>query len=447
MKPVPLYPRARVLALFFCLTATTIFAADPAALEKKVDELSQEIALLKQQVEQLKAAQAPTAVAAAATAAPVQPANSGSATAPAVATSEKTETQIGGYGEAVFSAFRHDSSRNVADLRRLVLLVGHRFNDQLTFNSEIEWEHAVASNEDKGESEIEQAFLDYHLPAGPTIRGGLFLIPLGLLNENHEPPVFYGVNRNEVETRIIPTTWREGGFAVRGNTESGLDYEFGITTGFNTTKFDDPGAPLAASHQELQLAHAHDPSFHGALNYRGISGLLLGTGVFTGNSTHANATFKEDSTNPDFAGAKARVTLWDAHARWQPGRWDLSALYAAGSIGDAAQMDATIAAYNEATGNERPWLPSRFNGWYLQAAYKAWESGDRSLSPFVRYEFFDTQAKMPGGFARDPANRDYVFTSGFSFHLHPQVVLKADYQKYQDNPDNDRFNLGLGFMY
>ncbi len=426
-----------------CVLCTPTFAADNAALEKRIDELSQELAALKLQVQQQ--GDSHPATVSVKTAGETKTVTDVSSTA--VPAPETKDTTIGGYGEITYSAYRQDSSRNVADLRRLVLLVGHRFSDQLSFNSEIEWEHAVTSNEDKGESEIEQAFLDYRFASGPTIRGGLFLIPLGLLNENHEPPVFYGVNRNEVETRIIPTTWREGGVNVHGATEFDLDYNVGLTTGFDTTKFDDPAAPLAASHQELQLARARDLSLYGAVNYRGVLGLTLGAGVFSGNSTHGNAAFKADPTTPDLGSAKGRVTLSETHARWQPGRWDLEALYAAGSIGDAARIDTALQGFNQTTGSDRPYLPRRFEGWYLQAAYKAWEAGDLSLSPFMRYEFFDTQATMPAGFDRDPANRDHVFTAGLTFRLHPQVVIKADYQKYQDNSLSDRYNLGLGFMY
>ncbi len=432
------------LTVLTCVFSLPMFAADNAALEKRIDELTRELAALKLQVQQQAESRQ--------LAAPVKTTGetktatdiSSAAAAPAP---EAKDTTIGGYGEITYTGYRTDSSRNQADLRRLVLLFGHRFSDQLSFNSEIEWEHAVTSSSDKGESEIEQAFLDYRFTSGPTIRGGLFLIPLGLLNENHEPPVFYGVNRNEVETRIIPTTWREGGVSVHGATEFGLDYNVGLTTGFDTTKFDDPATPLAASHQELQLARARDLSLYGAVNYRGVLGLTLGAGVFSGNSTHGNAAFKADPTTPDFGSAKGRVTLWETHARWQPGRWDIEALYAAGSIGDAARIDTALQDFNQTTGSDRPYLPSRLEGWYLQAAYKAWAQGDLSLAPFVRYEFFDTQAGMPAGFASDPANRDHVFTAGLSFWLDPQVVIKADYQKYQDNSLNDRYNLGLGFMY
>jgi len=441
MNTPRLFRRLR-LATLAGLLAGPLFAADTAELEKRIDDLSRELAALKQLVQQQTAAKPGGEANRAAT--PEPAARPEPVTAPEP---EPRDTTIGGYGEITYTGYQHDASRNEADLRRIVLLVGHRFNDQLSFNSEIEWEHAVTSEDDRGESEIEQAFLDYRFASGPTIRAGLFLMPLGLLNENHEPPVFYGVNRNEVETRIIPTTWREGGIGLHGATQAGLEYNFGLTTGFDTTKFDDSGAPLAASHQELQLAKAHDLALYGALNYRGIPGLVLGTGVFTGNSTQDNAAFKADPATPDFGSAKGRVTLWDVHGRWQPGRWDFEALYSSGTIGDAGQMDAALLNFNTVTGSDRPYLPSRFDGWYVQAARKIWEEGDLSLAPFARYEYFDTQAAMPLGFDRDPANRDHVFTAGVTFRVHPQVVLKADFQKFQANPLNDRYNLGLGFMY
>ena len=164
----------QVIMMIAGLFSSPIFAADNAELERRIDQLSQELASLKLQFQQQKEQSQPTVAAKpSADTKPVTTTRLADSTVP-----EIKDTTIGGYGEITYSAFRKDSSRNVADLRRLVLLVGHRFNDQLSFNSEIEWEHAVTSSTDKGESEIEQAFLDYHLASGPTIRAGLFLIPL-----------------------------------------------------------------------------------------------------------------------------------------------------------------------------------------------------------------------------------------------------------------------------
>ncbi|WP_267225622.1 hypothetical protein [Dyella silvae] len=366
---------------------------------------------------------------------------------PASAGGTKSDTSFGGYGEINYNNYVHDGSRTQADLRRFVVLLSHQFSDRLSFNSEMEWEHAVTSASDQGESEIEQAFLNYQIASGVNLKTGLFLMPFGFINQAHEPPMFYGVERNEVETRIIPSTWREGGIGLWGNTNAGLAWDVGVTTGFDIAKFDNPSAPLQSVHQELQLAKAHDLSVYGALNYQGVPGWTIGGGVFTGNSTHANADYKANPDNPDLSGVQGRVTLWDVHTRWQRNGWDLEALYTRGTIGDAAKIDASIQAFNNANQATRAYVPGAFYGWLLQAAYTVWEHGDMSLTPFVRYERFNTQSHMPAGFAADPANADHVATAGLTFSPYPQVVCKADYQKYQANHKNDRFNLGLGYMF
>ncbi|GAC1378392.1 MAG: FlxA-like family protein [Aquirhabdus sp.] len=364
-----------------------------------------------------------------------------------VARATASDTTIGGYGEIGYNNYRKDGSRDQADLKRFVLFFGHRFNDQLSFNSEVEWEHAVTSATDKGETEIEQAYLNYQVRPNINIKAGLFLMPFGFINESHEPPVFYGVERNEVETRIIPSTWREGGLGVNGSTEMGLDWNVGITTGFDVAKFDDASSPLHASHQELQLAKAHDLAYYGAVNYRGILGLTVGGALFTGNSIQANADFKADHSQPDFSGIKGRVTLGEVHTRWQRDGLDLQALYAKGKINDVGKIDDTLQAFNNINLDSRPYVPSEFYGWLVQGAYTVWQSGDMTLTPFLRYEKFNTQSKMPTGFTADPANADRVETIGVSFKPMSQVVFKADYQNYLDNSKNDRINLGLGYMF
>ncbi|MHA6206262.1 porin [Dyella soli] len=442
------------------------------AQDAKLQSQAAEIKQLHEQTDQMAALQGKPASAAAApaqmaSANPVPagvsmnstiPANSPAASATANAavataspapamTRANSDTSFGGYGELNYNNYVHDGSRTQADLRRFVLLLNHQFSDRLSFNSEMEWEHAVTSASDQGESEIEQAFLNYQIASGVNLKAGLFLMPFGFINQSHEPPMFYGVERNEVETRIIPSTWREGGIGLWGSTKSGFAWDVGVTTGFDVAKFDDPSAPLHAIHQELQLAKAHDLSVYGALNYQGIPGWTVGGGVFTGNSTHDNADYKANADGPDLSGIKGRVTLWDVHTRWQGHGWDLQALYTRGTIGEAAKIDASIQAFNNATQSTRPYVPGAFYGWLMQAAYTVWEHGNMTLTPFVRYERYNTQAHMPEGFAADPANADHVATMGLTFSPYPQVVCKADYQKYQDNHKNDRFNLGLGYMF
>src|SRR5207244_5225680 len=138
----------------------------------------------------------------------------------------------------------------------------------LTFNSELEVEHGVVSSSDEGELAVEQAYLNYQFSDKVNAKGGLFLIPLGILNLTHEPPTYYGVMRNQVETRIIPTTWRELGVGVHGIVGEGIRYDVGITTNFDSGKLDDPTTGIRSAHQEGQLANARNLAVYGALNYR-----------------------------------------------------------------------------------------------------------------------------------------------------------------------------------
>ena len=433
-----MYQLVSGLVLASMLTSTLAFA-DEAELNTRIQKLQQQLELqtpmlqnLQSRVNALSEQQKKTADA---------------QSSQAQASDALADTSIGGYGEIAYNNYANDSSRNMADLKRFVLFLGHRFNEQLSFNSEVEWEHAVASASDKGESEIEQLYLDYRLGQDINLKTGLFLMPFGLLNQSHEPPVFYGVERNEIETRIIPSTWREGGLGLSGSTDLGLAWDVGITTGFDVAKFDDASAPLAASHQELQFAKAHDLSYYGALNYRGIPGFTVGGALFTGNSTQGNADFNVDQSQPSFAGIQGRITLWDMHTRLQKNGWDLQAVYAKGAIAEADRIDAALLAFNNVNPGSRPYVPSAFYGWLVQGAYTVWQRGDMTVSPFIRYEEFNTQSEMPAGFAADLANADRVTTVGLTFKPHPQVVFKADVQKYWDNPNNDRFNLGLGYMF
>src|SRR4051812_26374246 len=231
--------------------------AQAQSTEQKIEALQQEIDRLKTDVSRMRAEAAPA---------------------------REGATSIFGYGEFNYNRFRDSERSSKADLRRFVLGFGHRFNDRLSLHSELELEHAIASHEDEGEIEMEQAYLNYQFNDALNVKGGLFLIPLGILNLTHEPPTYYGVERNEVETRIIPTTWRELGFGVHGRLgQRGLRYDVGLTTGFNSGKLDEPTTGIRSGHQEGQLADAKDLSVYAALNYQS-PGLLVGGGVFNGNT-------------------------------------------------------------------------------------------------------------------------------------------------------------------
>jgi len=310
-----------------------------------------------------------------------------------------------------------------------------------------------------GEFEVEQFYVDRVLNDYVSARGGLFLMPFGFLNEHHEPTNFYGVQRNFVETLIIPSTWREGGLSFHGDTPVGLTWNAGLTTGFDLSKWsfapaappyatalelEDSGiAPLQATHQELALANGRHLSQYLALGYYGVPGLTLGAAISSGDAVPVPLAANAPSPG------NQRVTLWEAHARWAPQRWELQALYARGTISNTALA-------NEAHPGAPNPIPAAFYGYYFQGAYELWSHGDYRLNPFARFERYDMGSSYegtagpvipPGEASLWPQNHDRVWTVGANFYIGPHLVLKTDYQWFEQNTSFNRWDLGLGVAF
>jgi hypothetical protein len=417
------------------LAATPVAAATTAELEAQLLALAAQVDSLRTELAQMKAEERP-----------VLPEEQVGLTpaAPTPISADRPATgplAIGGYGELNYARPTDDSSATTADATRLVFGIDYQFDEKTRLVSELEFAHAITSADDPGETEVEQLYIERELDNTMFAKGGLFLIPSGMLNENHEPTRYYGVFRNHVETQIIPTTWREGGAMVEGRTQFGLRWDAGVSTGFNLSKWDpasDEGreSPLGSIHQELALAAASDLAGFVAVNYTGVPGLLLGGSIFSGNSAQGQPGFDDN-----------RVTLWEGHARWTPGRWDLAALYARGYIDNTADINATF------IGNPTL-IPQSFFGWYTQVAYQVFQRGAASLYPFVRFEQINTAsdyAKIAPGLTPESASDQDIIVGGFSFNFANGVVLKADYQHFDDDDSDDepsnQIDLGIGYQF
>jgi Phosphate-selective porin O and P len=414
-------------AIAFAFITQGALAAD-ASIEQKLDILQKELDDLRAEIAKLKSQQAAPQAA------------SGSETTAAPGTMvglAAGSNTFGGYGELHYNNYRDGDKKDEIDFHRFVLFYGHKFNDRLRFYSELEVEHALVEG-GEGAVELEQAFLDYRINDALNLKVGAFLIPIGILNETHEPPTFFGVERNEVESRIIPSTWREAGIGVNGEIVQGLRYEAGITSSLDAGKFGAPEKGIREMRTELREAAAHDFALFGALNYRGIPGLAVGASVFTGD------TGQNGASDVALKNVNGRLLLWDLHAQYRLGGLELRGLYARGTLGDAEQITAAAIARS---GDSTQVAPKSFWGYYAEAGYHFRLGDEMELSPFARYERYNTQASLPSGFGADPNNNERVTTFGVNFKLHPQVVFKADYQNFNKDSTKDRFNLGVGYMF
>lgn len=465
-----------IAAAVLAATGTPAFAAQPGAastgtvqtLERRIDDMASQLEALKAELKAVKEQNA--AMASVASQQQVQAkqqaeqvaelqASQATIQQAAAKPSPLDNLSIFGYGEIGYARPSRNTNDTRADIGRAVFGFGYRFDEKTRFASEFEIEHAIASSSDAGEFEVEQFYVDHMFTPKIGATAGLFLMPVGLINEHHEPTAYYGVYRNFVETLIIPSTWREGGVALHGNTDFGLDWNMGVTTGLDLSKWNfttetplynsaldlqnNSVAPFQATHQEMALAHAKNPAGYLSLNYRGTPGLLVGGSVFTGNA------------NPAAGADSQRTTLWETHTRWTPGKWDLSALYARGYISNTAQVNAQF------PGTANP-MPASFYGWYVQAAYSIWQHGSYRAVPFARFERYNMGAKYEGiapGFSATPSQAvsasgatfakpyDIVMTAGLNFYLNPNVVLKVDYQRFRINRDFSRVDVGLGVYF
>jgi uncharacterized small protein (DUF1192 family) len=353
---------------------------------------------------------------------------------------------IGGYGEMLYQDFgdrRDDGVPSVAqdtlDLERAVFYFGYKWTDHLLFNSEVEYEHAVAGEGEPGETAVEFAYIDYRPYRRFGMRGGLLLVPMGFLTELHEPPVFHGAKRPEVERLIIPSTWRENGLGVYGDLGP-VSYRAYVVAGLDASGFTaDEG--IREGRQEGAESLAVDLALTGRVDWTPAPGLLLGAAAFTGGSGQGNPVL-----------GKARLTLWEAHAEWNARGVHLRGVYARGILGDAEAVSLANDPLLASDPTRGTAIGSRTRGWYAEAAFNLLSQAhgdDRDLSPFVRYESLDTQAEVSPGFSRDPANDRTVRTYGLGFRPIANVAIKVDVQDFGNGAGTgaDQVNFALGYLF
>jgi hypothetical protein len=391
--------------LSFLIGITTLSASAQLMAETQENNYAQEIEALKQQVEALASV--------------IEEGGAASA----------SKTTIGGYGEHHLNALSGDGSysdKDQVDAHRYVLFVNHEYSDDLKFFSELELEHSLAGDGKPGEVELEQAFIEKTMNNGDHLSMGLFLVPVGFLNETHEPDTFYGVERNNVEKNIIPTTWWETGVMYSGGGET-VSYDLALHSGMDAVDFGDHDgdeatadvpvfSKIRSGRQKSAEADGKNKAFTARVSASPGAGLELGLTV----------QHQEDISGNDDIEIDANLVA--INAAWQKGAVSLRTLYAMWDINDDVEDLAGGTGASEA------------EGFYAEAAYKL----KNNLGVFTRYSEWDNKAadSVESGFDQ--------FDVGVNYWLHERVVMKADYQqqtKKSDDSELNGVNLGLGWSF
>lgn len=360
--------------------------------------------------------------------------------------SGKTIT-IGGYAQIDFNKPFNDSTRSngTLDVHRMVMFMGYKFNERVHFVTELEFEHV-------SEVYVEQAFVNYRINQAFNIRGGLMLIPMGIVNEYHEPTTFNGVERPNIDGKIIPSTWREVGAGFTGNLDKlSLKYQVFVVNGFKS--FDGKDGKLKGSdgfrggRQKGLESTISSPNLATKIDFYGINGLKIGASGYFGETqtTAYNGVLNSDADALKIADS----TVVGLAMFGFDFRYNYKAFEARGQVIYAGITNTE--AYNTFTKKD---LGSSMVGGYGELGYDVLslfnKEAKERIVVFGRYEYYDTHNSVEKGTTRKDAYGRTDVTMGFSYHIANGAVFKVDYQLFKtrgSETTGNQINVGLGVWF
>lgn len=358
---------------------------------------------------------------------------------------------IGGYAQIDYNQPLNSDTYNngILDVHRLVLLFGYKFNSRTQFITEIEFEHVK-------EVYVEQAFIDYRINNFINLRAGLMLIPMGIVNEYHEPPTYNGVERPMLDNYIVPTTWRELGIGITGNIPNvSLKYQAYIVNGFSSYNSNGPtlrgSDALRKGRQKGAESFVSSPNFAGKIEYYGVRGLNFGLSGYVGNtqSTLYNGLEKNNAN----AVAQADSSVIGVSMIGLDARYNLKGIMLRGQLNIASISNTNQYNYISNPDDKINDLGSGLFGYYIEAGYNVFQSAKNiktELIPFVRYSIVDTHQRVASDIAKNEKYKRTIVTTGLGWKVAPGAIFKADVQFIKTEAENSfktTFNAGVGIWF
>lgn len=357
---------------------------------------------------------------------------------------------IGGYGEVHYNQPLTEGQKELGtlDVHRLVMFLGYNFSKKTQFVSEIEVEYAK-------EVWVEQAFLQHKINRHVNVKAGLMLVPMGIINEYHEPTTFNGVERPTIDNRLSLSTWREVGFGLSGNViPVSLKYQLYLMGGLNgyDTKAVFTGANgLREGRQKGSKAYVSSPAITGKLEYYGIKNLNIGFSGYFGKSQ--SKLYSKLPDNNASLEMKADSSTVGISMIGVDGRYRIGALELRGQVYYTALSNTEQYNRYTRTGTKNNDLGKSMFGYYAEAGYNVFRhisSFNQELVPFVRYEFYNTHQSVDNITSENLLYKNNIITTGLTLRLTKQAVVKADMQ-YIKSASADKysktFNAGIGVMF
>ena len=383
---------------------------------------------------------------------------------------------LGGYGEVVMSRnfysdnvyrysnptkYKDDPGHGRFDIPHAVFYIGYDFGHGWSMQSEIEFEHTGAGSavekefteageweteiEKGGEVALEQFWLQKTIKPWLNIRVGHMVVPVGALNNAHEPLNFFTVYRPEGEFTILPSTWHDTGIGLWGDFEK-WSYEFQVIAGldafmFNRDNFVKYGA---ASPYEFKVANNY--GFALRVDNRSIKNLRLSLSGYYGNSMHNS--FPNDMKDTRYKDIKGSTAIGCFDFSYKGRNLIIRGNADYGYVSDAVTISTVK---RNMTSNNAPYKKTPVGKAAItyggEAGYNILGKADEKLFVFGRYEFYDPY--IP---AAD--QQDYTFTdvhriaAGINWLPIPQIAVKAEFsERFRSERYNNEPSVSIGIAY
>jgi hypothetical protein len=391
---------------------------------------------------------------------------------------------IGAYGEIKFGWFQNPAAggqwQNGFDAHRIVLLPTYAITPNIIFNAELEFEHGgIAFDPDDklhGSVDVEQIFIDFLIMDQLNWRSpGIDLIPIGYINQHHEPTQFYSVNRPELYNGLIPSTWRAPATSIYGTITDGIKYQlqlshsledfgddFGLRTAANTVPlFSIPYLPGIDGLNALAFSRPPVGDFRQLSNSMAVAGKLDFTPPFLPGLGWSVSAYYSPNTTPrgahdDFGNllGASSLLMVDAEFRYRiPKTWlELRGEVVGVTFGDPANLRANNDT--DPTNNVGKTMYGYSGEVALHIPMGTILKSEWEAVPFFRYTYQNLQtAGFAGADLNLPtgAGQQQFFTAGVAVFPAPNIVLKANYQHVKNNDpfgaNADSFLGGVGFFF
>ena len=387
---------------------------------------------------------------------------------------------VGGYGEVALTrnffsdnVYRYTSAASHAgeshgrfDIPHAVIYLGYDFGKGWTMQTEIEFEHTGTGGavekefeeagewerevEKGGEVELEQFWIQKSFHPALNVRMGHIVVPVGGLNNAHEPLNFFTVYRPEGEYTILPSTWHDTGISLWGRT-SAWRYEVQMIAGLDAYMFSRDNFIKKGAGSPFEFKVANQYGFVGRIDNYAFEGFRIGLSGFYGKAMHNTYPYEKPSER--YAGVKGRTAFGALDFAYTGRRVIVRGNADYGYVGDAAAISTMK---RNRTANEAPYDKSAVARNAAAAGIEAgydilpWmdRRADGQLFVFGRYEYYNSYIPGPDQQNNVPYTGKHRIALGVNWFPVPEIAVKAEWShRFLPSQYNNEPSVSIGVAY